>query len=69
MAYDPQIEYCQGMNYLTAMLLMEMDNEEDAFWCLIYIMHDLNWRSIFDDKNPKIALLLRDLETNLRENN
>jgi hypothetical protein len=32
-------------------------------------MHDLNWRSIFDERNPKIALLLRDLENNIKENN
>ena len=44
MCYDPEIMYCQGMNFIVAMLLSHIPNEEDVFWCLIYVMHDLDWR-------------------------
>jgi len=41
------------MNYLTAMLLVYVDNEANAFWCLNYIMEKLNWRQIYCKDTPK----------------
>ena len=38
--YDPQVGYCQGLNRLAAIALLFLD-EEDAFWCLICIVHYL----------------------------
>jgi|APCry1669190288_1035285.scaffolds.fasta_scaffold225270_1 Rab-GTPase-TBC domain len=37
-ALDPEVGYTQGMNFIAGMLLMNLHNEEDAFWCLVYIM-------------------------------
>ncbi|UKK00256.2 hypothetical protein MACK_000326 [Theileria orientalis] len=34
----PSISYCQSLNYLTATLLIFM-NEEEAFWCLVQIVN------------------------------
>lgn len=36
--YDTTIHYCQGMNYLAAMLLMVMGNAEDAFWTFVAVL-------------------------------
>ena len=38
--HDPDIGYCQGMNYLVAMFLLFMD-EEAAFWMLDTALHDI----------------------------
>ncbi|XP_069972285.1 TBC1 domain family member 2B isoform X3 [Penaeus vannamei] len=35
--HNPQVGYCQGLNRLAAIALLFL-NEEDAFWCLIYIV-------------------------------
>ncbi|XP_041053925.1 TBC1 domain family member 14 isoform X2 [Carcharodon carcharias] len=35
--HNPQIGYCQGMSYIAAMLLMNMQ-EEDAFWALVVLL-------------------------------
>ena len=35
---DPVVGYMQGMNFITAMLLMNVNEEEDAFHCLTYLM-------------------------------
>ena len=35
-----KVGYCQSMNFLVALLLLHMD-EEDAFWCLCAICEDL----------------------------
>ena len=36
--FDQEIGYSQGMNFLAAMLLLNIAEEEDAFWCLVSIM-------------------------------
>lgn len=35
---NPKIGYCQGMNNLTATLLLTHPAEEDAFWVLVCII-------------------------------
>lgn len=37
--YDTEVGYTQGMSGLGALLLMYM-SEEDAFWCLVALMHE-----------------------------
>lgn len=46
--YDPEIGYCQGMNFIAALLLTYIPNEEDAFWSLVHIMYEKGWREIFN---------------------
>lgn len=60
--YDKQIGYCQGMNYLAAMLLTHIDDEQEAFWSLVYIMNQHNWRAVFNDKTTKLIELLVQIE-------
>jgi len=38
--HNPEVEYCQGFNRIAAIALLFM-NEEDAFWCLLYIVEQL----------------------------
>ena len=45
--YDPEINYCQGMNFLVALLLKHLEDEEDAFYCLVHIMEELDWKGCF----------------------
>ncbi|XP_072553752.1 TBC1 domain family member 2A isoform X1 [Paramormyrops kingsleyae] len=35
---NPTIGYCQGLNRLAAIALLVLENEEDAFWCLVAIV-------------------------------
>jgi len=37
--YDPEVGYCQGMNFIAGMFLTVM-NEEEAFWLLVSAMSD-----------------------------
>jgi len=56
------------MNFIVAMLLQHVDDEEDTFWCLIYIMFELNWREIFDSNSSKIIDLLAEMNVLLEKN-
>ncbi|KJE92004.1 hypothetical protein CAOG_08661 [Capsaspora owczarzaki ATCC 30864] len=37
-AYDPEIGYCQGLNFIAAMLLLVLRDESDAFYALTQII-------------------------------
>lgn len=56
--YDNEIGYAQGVNYLAAILLIHIDDEEQAFWCLVHLLYRRNWRMIYDNNTPKLISLL-----------
>jgi hypothetical protein len=53
-AYDKETGYCQGMGIISAMLHKTLKNEEDAFYCLIYIMEIHKWNLCFKVGFPKL---------------
>ena len=67
-AYDPETGYFQGMNFISGLLLHVIPDEEDAFWCLVFVMFSRDWRSIFAQDDPKIGILVNDLQNYLRRN-
>jgi hypothetical protein len=46
-AYDPDVGYCQGMNFLAALLLMYLPREEDAFGALVMLMFEQGLRHLY----------------------
>lgn len=38
---DAEVGYCQGLNYVAAMLLLVMKTEEDAFWMLAVLLENV----------------------------
>ncbi|XP_034038161.1 TBC1 domain family member 2A [Thalassophryne amazonica] len=38
---NPTIGYCQGLNRLAAIALLILQNEEDAFWCLVTVVETI----------------------------
>ena len=53
--YNQEIGYCQGMSQIAALLLIYLNEEEDAFWALSALMSDrkyamhgiLNYKELF----------------------
>jgi hypothetical protein len=45
--YDNEVSYVQGLNYIVALMLIHMQEEETVFWCLVYLMHHKNWRLVY----------------------
>jgi len=41
---DKSIGYVQGLNYIVAIMLVYIEDEEDVFWCLYQLMIKYNWR-------------------------
>ena len=57
---DREVGYCQGINYLASLLILNLDDEEDAFWCLVDLLQGKkhNWRGLFDENTSKLMELL-----------
>ena len=60
--YDPEIGYCQGINFIVALILKYMENEEDTFYTLVHVMKTHDWRACFDMQTSKLVQLLKFLE-------
>ncbi len=55
------------MNFIAVLLLTYIQDEEDAFWSLVFVMFEKGWRDIFNQKSSKIAKVLLDLETYIKQ--
>ena len=64
--YDIKVGYCQGLNYVAAMLLLYIDKEELAFFTLVHIMYNFEWRGIYMENMPKLAELLKILSKEIK---
>lgn len=53
------------MNLISGMLLRMMPDEEDAFWCLVYVMFQRDWRAIFKDESNRVNQIIQDIESYL----
>lgn len=58
-AYDPEVNYCQGMNFLAALLLIWMPTEAEAFGGLVVLMQERGLRDLY--KTDMSALQVRHL--------
>jgi hypothetical protein len=56
--YDTEINYCQGLNFIVALLLKHLKNEEDSFFCLVHIMKVHGWRGCFSKGMGKLIDLI-----------
>jgi len=62
--WDPTLGYCQGMNFLVAMLLMYMD-QEGAFWMLVTVMQHYKMVGLYE-KGPMLPWFLSHFDNEIR---
>lgn len=60
--YNPEIEYCQGMNYIAGFLLALYKNEESAFKVLHAITDKYNMADLFNPDIPSLKLFFLQLD-------
>ena len=46
-AYDPEVGYCQGMNFLAGLSLLYLPVEADAFGTLVLLMQERGLRDLY----------------------
>jgi len=52
--YNPEVGYCQGMNYIAGTLLIQLQDEEMSFKCFAALIKRFNMTNIFIDDLPKL---------------
>ena len=60
--YDPDISYCQGMNYIAGNLYIQLQDEAVAFRCLVALIEKLNMSSLLVKNLPKLKLFFYQLD-------
>jgi len=56
--YDHQVDYCQGTNFIVALMLRNIASERCVFWTFVQLMYDKNWRNMFLTNTPKLIRML-----------
>ena len=60
--------YCQGMNYIAAIILINVKDEEKSFWVLVYLMQTLKWNEVFSDNTPRVIKIIKEIHKLLDKN-
>jgi len=64
--HDPEVAYCQGTNYIVALLLYHLDSERLVFWVFNQIMNKFLWRFIYLNKTPKLIRLIESFKNTIK---
>lgn len=48
-SYSPEVQYCQGLNFIAALLIIVFLDEEQAFWALVCAIDSLGVQSYYMD--------------------
>ena len=54
------------MNYVAAMLLIHVKDEELTFWVFFSVMRNLNWRYMYLERTPKLIKMIDGIKERLR---
>lgn len=55
-AAEPEIGYCQGMNFVAAVLLIHLGSAHEAFWMLLAMIDSYHFRHVFAPGVPLLPL-------------
>ena len=64
---DKEVGYTQGLNYIVALLLFFIKDEEQVFWCLCSLMMNRKYREIYLPRLAKVIGLSRNFVERLGE--
>ncbi|CAE7560245.1 EVI5L [Symbiodinium natans] len=53
---EPNVGYCQGMNFVAATLLIHLGSASDAFWLLLALLESYHYRFVFAPGVPLLPL-------------
>eukprot|EP01012_Entosiphon_sulcatum_P044598 TRINITY_DN5938_c0_g1_i1.p1 TRINITY_DN5938_c0_g1~~TRINITY_DN5938_c0_g1_i1.p1 ORF type:complete len:262 (-),score=15.09 TRINITY_DN5938_c0_g1_i1:253-1038(-) len=51
-AFNPEVGYCQGMGFVTAVLIIQLGTEMECFWMLERMMSSLNMAELYKPSFP-----------------
>lgn len=60
--YNPEIGYCQGMNYIAGTLYLQIQNEEITFKCMVAMIERFDMNELFVHNLPKLKQFFYQLD-------
>ena len=60
--YNPDVGYCQGMNYVVGTLFLQLQSESDTFVALVGLVEKFRMTSLFYKELPKLKLFFYQLD-------
>ena len=60
--FDPEIEYCQGMNFVAGFLYLFFRDEETSFKALLEMVDKFDMAELFNADLPKLKLFFYQLD-------
>lgn len=60
--YNPEIEYCQGMNYLAGLLLLVFKDADVAFKALITLVDRFGIAEMFNQEFPRLKMFFYQID-------
>ena len=60
--YNPDVSYCQGMNFIAGTLLLLFNDENLSFKCLIGLVKKFNMDPMFGEGLPKLRCMIYQLD-------
>lgn len=67
--YDAEVNYCQGTNFIVALILCYINSERLSFWTFLQLMYEKNWRDLFRTSTPKLMKMMEIFQSNLKTKN
>lgn len=67
--YNAAVGYCQGMSFLAATLILQIEEEEDAFWAFVALMENerYNMKAVFAPGFPQLQCIFHVFEALMRK--
>lgn len=67
--YNPGVGYCQGMGFLAATLILQVEEEEDVFWAFVAVMENTkyNMKAVFAPSFPHLQCAFHVFEALMRQ--
>ena len=59
-AFDSEVNYCQGMNFLAALMLTWLPREAEAFGALVLVMEDRGLRELYKSDMQMLQVCTKD---------
>ena len=60
--FNPEVEYCQGMNFIAGYLYLVFKDEETSFKALQEMIDKFNMQELFNSDLPKLKLFFYQMD-------
>lgn len=61
------VGYCQGMNFIAAIIFLQLNDEESSYWMLMYLLQNKKYEKMYTTGLKKFRLACYQIENLIRQ--